>query len=93
MQTTPTNAEACTSYPESEKIVNFCGFESMYDEVLEIEHQWLRPEVQAQVGDEYSELKNSFKQFQEKLREVIVETKRKRGSTMHLLTIHDMFRK
>ena len=53
----------------------------MYEEVLKIEDQLLCPEVQAQVGDEYSEMKNSIAQFQRKLRQVIVEAKRKRGST------------
>ena len=50
----------------------------------------LNPKVQAQVGDEYSELKISLEHFQRKLRLVIVKANRKRCSAMHQLTIHDM---
>ena len=51
--------------------------------------------VQVQVRDEYSELKNSFEHFKQKLRQVIGEAKRKRGSIMvtDQLTLHDMFEK
>ena len=44
-----------------------------YEKVLQINDQLLCPEAQAQVGEEYSELKNSFAQFQRKLRQVIAE--------------------
>ena len=55
----------------------FCGFENMYEKIFEMKDQLLCPEVQAQVGDEYSKLKNSFEWFQQKLRQAIVEAKRK----------------
>ena len=58
------------------------GFENTYEKVLEIEDQLLCSEARAQVGDEYSELKNSFAQFQRRLRQVIVEAKRIIGSTI-----------
>ena len=59
-----TSAETCTSFLKlAEDGVNFCGFENMYEKVLEMEDQLLYPEGQAQVGDEYRELKNSFGQF------------------------------
>ena len=65
----------------------------MYEKVLEVKDQLLCRELQAQVEDEYSKLKYAFEHFQRKLRQVIVEAKRKRGSTMHQLTINDLFKK
>ena len=89
-----TSAKACTPFPEStEGGVDFCGFENMYEKVLEIEDQLRCPEVQPHVGDEYSELKNCFEQFQRKLPQVIAEAKRKISSAMHQLAIHDTFEK
>ena len=63
----------------------------MHEKVLEIAEQLLCPKVQSQVRDEYSDPKNSFLQFQRKLQLVIMEAKHQRGSTMHQLTIHDIF--
>ena len=44
--------------------------------------------MQAQVGDDCNELEYSFEQFQRKLRQVILEAKRKKGFVMHQQTIH-----
>ena len=64
-----TIAEAYTPFLEpTEDIVNFCRFENIYKKVLTFEDQLLCPEVQAQLGDEHSKLKNSFEHFQRKLR-------------------------
>ena len=102
-QTTPENAEdksdqtstkACSMlFSEStENSFSFCGFENMFKKVLEVEDQFLCPEVQAQVGDEYySKVKKIFERFQQKLRQVIVEAKCKRASTMYELTTYDMY--
>ena len=70
---------------------NFGRFEFMYEKFLEVEDQLLCPDVQAQVGDDCNELKNSFERFQRKLRQVILEAKHKSRSSMYQLTIHDMF--
>ena len=79
-------AEADAQFLEpAEDNVNFGGFELMYEKVLEAEGQLLCPVVQAQVGDDYNELKNSFERFQRKLRQMILESKRKNGSVMQKL--------
>ena len=65
----------------------------MYEKDLEVKDQLWCPEVKAQVGGEYNKLKKSFEHFQRKLRQVIVEAKRKRGSIGHQLAIYDMFKK
>ena len=104
MQTTPENAEDESDHTSSlpklehhfrnqQKIVSISVGLSNVRKILEIEDQLFCPEVQAQVGDEYGELKNSFEPFQRKLRRVIVEAKRKRGCSKHQLTIRDMFKK
>ena len=62
----------------------------MYEKVLEVEDQLLCPDVQAQVGAYYNELKNSFENSQRKLWQVILEAKGKRGSIMHQLPIHEV---
>ena len=74
----------------------FLGIDSqpwICQKILEREDQLLCPELQVQVGGKYNELKNSFKQFQRKLRQVIAEAKRKGGSIVHQLRIHNLFKK
>ena len=83
--------EACAQNSEPVVLtsdVTFDGFEKMYNKVLEVEDQLLCPTAQAQAGDGYSEMKNSFEIFQRKLRQVMLEEKRKRVRNMHQLTIH-----
>ena len=88
-----TVAEACAQFWEpAEGNISFCGFDLMYEKVLEFEYHLLCSDLKAQVGDDYNELKNSFEHFLQKLRQVILETKRKRRSVMHQLTIHDKFK-
>ena len=87
--------EACAQNSEPVVLTNdvtFDGFEKMYNKVLEVEDQLLCPTSQAQAGDGYSEMKNSFEIFQRKLRQVMLEEKRKRVKNMHQLTIHDLFK-
>ena len=88
-----TVAKACAQFWEpAEGNISFCGFDLMYEKVLELEYHLLCSDLKAQVGDDYDELKNSFEHFLQKLRQVILETKRKRRSVMHQLTIYDMFK-
>ena len=65
---------------------------AIYNKVLEVEDQLLRPNVQVQARNYYNELRNSFELFQQKLRQVILHAKRKRERNMHQLTIHDLFK-
>ena len=58
--------EACAQNSEPVVLTNdvtFDGFEKMYNKVLEVEDQLLCPTAQAQAGDGYSEMKNSFEIF------------------------------
>jgi len=54
-----------------ENDVIFGGFEHRYNEVLETEGRCLCPDVQAQTGNDYKEMKNFFEHFQRKLKQVI----------------------
>ena len=82
---------AHSTAPTGNEVI-FCGFEHIYNKVFEAEDQLLCPDVQVQAGNYYNELRNSFKLFQQKLRQVILEVKRKRERNMHQLTIHDLFK-
>ena len=87
-----TVVESCAHSPApTGNNVTFCGFEHICNKVLEVEDQLLCPDVQAQAGNYYNELKNSFKFFQQKLRQVILDSKRKERN-MHQLTIYDLFK-
>ena len=44
---------------------HFCGFEHIYKKVFKVEDQLLCPDVQAQAGNYYNELTNSFELFQQ----------------------------
>ena len=88
-----TVVESCPHSPApTRNDVIFCGFEHIYNKVLEVEDQLLCPDVQVQAGNYYNDLRNSFELFQQKLRQVILEVKRKRERNMHQLTIHDLFK-
>ena len=88
-----TMVEASAHGPETtENNVTCVGFELMYNKVLEVEDQFLCPDVQAQAGNDFKELKNSFELFPRKLRQVTLQLKRKREHDMHQLTIHDVFK-
>ena len=50
------------------------------------------PRCEDEAEIDYNELKNSFEFFQRKLRQVVLETKRKREGSMHQLKIHDLFK-
>ena len=85
--------EACANNPaQTESNVTFGGFEHMYNKVLKVEHQLLCPDVQDEAGIDYNKLKNSFQIFQRKLRQEVLEAKRKRERSMRQLTIHDLFK-
>ena len=88
-----TVVESCAHSPApTGNDVTFCGFEHIYNKVLEVEDQLLCLDVQAQAGNYYNELRNSFELFQQKLRQAILDAKCKRERNMHELTIHDLFK-
>ena len=59
-----TVSKACAQFPEpAEDNVNFGGFELMNEKFLKVENHLLYYDVQAQVGDDYNELKNFFEDF------------------------------
>ena len=87
-----TVVESCAHSPApTGNNITFCGFEHIYNKVLEVEDQLLYPDVQVQAGNCYNKLRNSFELFQQKLRQVILDAKRKRERNMHQLTIYDLF--
>ena len=65
---------------------------AIYNKVLEVENQLLCPDVQVQARNYYNELRNSFEFFQQKLRQAILNAKRKRERNMHQLIIYDLFK-
>ena len=75
-----TVVESCTHSPApTGNDVTFYGFEHIYNKLLEVEDQLLCRYVQVQARNyNYSELRNSFELFQQKLRQVIFDAKRKR---------------
>ena len=72
--------------------MTFSGLEHIYNKVFEVEDQLLCPDVQVQAGNCYNELRNFFELFQQELRQVILDVKRKEEPNMHHLTIHDVFK-
>ena len=55
------------------------GFDSLYEQVFEIEDQLLCPKVQAEAEETFHDLKKSFESFQSKIRSVGFKTKRKKN--------------
>ena len=70
--------------------VVFHGFDQLYNQVLEVEDQFLCPALQEQAGDDYDKIKSTFESFQQKLRQVTLRVKQKRMENMRQLTLHDM---
>ena len=66
--------------------------EHIYNKVFEVEDRLLCPDIQIQAGNYYNELRNFFQLFQQILRQVILDVKRKKKPNVHQLTIHDVFK-
>ena len=60
-----TVVESCAHSPAPTGNVIFCGFEHIYNKVFKVEGQLLCPDMQAQTGNYYNELRNSFELFQQ----------------------------
>jgi hypothetical protein len=71
--------------------VIFQGFDSLYEQVLEVEDELLCPKVQAKVEETFDDLKKSFESFQSKIRAVSLKAKRKKLQNLCQMMIHDMF--
>jgi hypothetical protein len=69
--------------------VIFQGFDSLYEQVLDIEDQLLCPKVQAEAKETFDDLKKLFESFQSKA--VGLKAKRKKLQNLSHMTIHDMF--
>ena len=88
-----TVVESCAHSPApTGNDVTFYEFEHIYNKLFEVEDQLLCLDVQVQARNYYNELRNSFELFPPKLRQVILDAKRKREGNMHQLTIHDPFK-
>ena len=73
-----TVVKSCAHSPApTENDVTFCGFDHIYNKVLEVEDQLLCPDVQVQAGNYYNELGNSFELIQQIVRQDILNAKRK----------------
>jgi len=62
--------------------VMFQGFDSLYEQVLEIEDQLFCPKVQTEAEETIDDLKKSFESFQSKIRAVSLKDKRKKTSKL-----------
>ena len=71
--------------------IDFDGFDKLYGTVLKIEDQLMCPDVQAEAGESYGDLKNAFDCFQKMLRRVTLDAKRKKMKNLAQMTLHDMF--
>lgn len=71
--------------------IDFDGFDKLYSTVLKIEDQLMCPDVQAEAGESYGDLKNAFDCFQKKLRRVTLDAKRRKMKNLAQMTLHDMF--
>ena len=59
-------AEACAQFPKpAEDNANFGGFELVYEKVVEVNNRLSCPDVQAQLEDDYNELKIPSNTFSE----------------------------
>jgi len=76
---------------ETQDRVEFHGFESLYKQIFNIEDQLLCSNVQTEAEETFDGLKKSFKEFQAKVRAVVLKAKRKKNQNMRQMTIHDMF--
>ena len=74
-----------------ENRVIFQGFDSLYEQVFEIEDQLLCPKVQAQAKATFDDLKKWFGSFQSKIRAVGLKAIRKKLQNLRQMTIYDMF--
>ncbi|KAL2633596.1 hypothetical protein R1flu_005075 [Riccia fluitans] len=62
---------------ESQDRVDFCGFESLYKLILDIEDQLLCSIVQTEAEEALDNLKKSFEEFQTKFRGVVLKARNK----------------
>ena len=70
----------------------FQGFDSLYEQVLNIEDRLLYPKVQAKLEETFDDLKKSFESFQSEIRAQGLKAKRKKKlQNLCQITIHDMF--
>ena len=67
------------------------GFDSLYEQVLEIEDQLLCLKVQVEAEETFDDLKKLFESFQSKIRVANLKTKRKKLQNLRQMMIHDMF--
>ena len=71
--------------------VIFQGFDSLYEQVVDIEDQLLCPKVQVEVEETFDDLKKLFESFHSKIRVVGLKAKCKKLQNLRQMTIHDMF--
>jgi hypothetical protein len=76
---------------ESQDRVEFHGFESLYKQILDIDNQLLCSNVQTEAEEAFDDLKKSFKEFQAKVRVVVLKARRKKNQNLRQMTIHGMF--
>jgi dihydroorotate dehydrogenase len=76
---------------ESHDRVEFHGFESLYEEILDIEDQLLYSNVQTEAEEAFDDFKKSFEEFQAKVRAIVLKARRKKNQNLRQMTIHDMF--
>jgi hypothetical protein len=59
----------------------FQGFDSLYEQVIDIKDQLLHPKVQAEAEEPFDDLKKLFESFQSKIRAVSLKAKHKNFKT------------
>jgi hypothetical protein len=76
---------------DDEGQATFIGFDNLYDKMLALEDQLLCKEFENEAGEHYEMLMSSFSLFQNRLRAVTMDVKRRRVTVMRQITLHDAF--
>ena len=83
--------EAEAAQMDDEGQVTFVGFDDLYDKMLALEDQLLCKEFENEAGEHYDMLMSSFTLFQNKVRALTMDVKRRRVAGMRQITLHDAF--
>jgi hypothetical protein len=73
-----------------EQRTEFRGFESLYSTLLDVEHQIISPESQAEAGESFDSLIQAFQKLQYNVQALSAKERRKKNMSLRQLTLHDL---
>ena len=80
------------TFVEFESATVFKGFETLHNNVLDIDDQLLCSDVQTEARHMYDELRRSFELFQRNVNKLSFNVKHKKSMHSWQMTLHDMFK-